>query len=66
MQTKAIGPEAWEKLFSLNSDMSSYLVQSEDLDREETRRLSDKVRGHARLTLETLHQVRRGRSRSWV
>jgi len=56
-QTKAIGPEAWEKLFSLNSDMSSYLVQSEDLDREETRRLSDKVRGHARLTLETLHQV---------
>ena len=43
--------------------MSSYLVQSEDLDREETRRLSDKVRGHARLTLETLHQVRKGRSR---
>ena len=39
--------------------MSSYLVQSEDLDREETRRLSDKVRGHARLTLETLQQVRK-------
>ena len=45
-------------MFSLNSDMSSYLAQSEDLDREETRRLSDKVKAHARLTLETLDQVR--------
>ena len=39
--------------------MSAYLAQCEDLDREETRRLSDKVKAHARLTLETLDQVRR-------
>ena len=58
LQTTAIGPEAWEKLFSLNSDMSAYLAQCEDLDREETRRLSDKVKAHAKLTLETLDQVR--------
>ena len=36
--------EAFEKLFSLNSDMSVYLPQSDDIDPEETRRLSDKVR----------------------
>ena len=39
--------------------MSAYLGQCEDLDREETRRLSDKVKAHARLTLDTLEQVRR-------
>ena len=38
--------------------MSAYLAQCEDLDREETRRLSDQVKAHARLTLETLDQVR--------
>ena len=37
--------------------MSAYLGQCEDLDREETRRLSEKVKAHARLTLETLDQV---------
>ena len=37
--------------------MSAYLGQCEDLDREETRRLSDQVKAQARLTLETLDQV---------
>ena len=49
--------EAFEKLFALNSDMSAYLPQTDDLDQEETRRLSDKVRAHAKLTMETLEQV---------
>jgi len=54
---KAIGMEAFEKLFALNSDMSAYLPQTDDLDQEETRRLSDKVKSHAKLTMETLEQV---------
>jgi len=56
-QVKAIGMEAFEKLFALNSDMSAYLPQTDDLDQEETRRLSDKVKSHAKLTMETLEQV---------
>ena len=56
-QVKAIGMEAFEKLFALNSDMSAYLPQSDDVDLEETRRLSDKVKGAAKLTLEVLEQV---------
>jgi len=56
-QAKAIGIEAFEKLFALNSDMSVYLPQGEDIDQEETRRLSDKVRLHAKLTLDVLEQV---------
>ena len=57
IQVKAIGMEAFEKLWTLNSDMSAYLPQAEDIDLEETRRLSDKVRASAKLTLDTLEQV---------
>ena len=56
-QVKSIGMESFEKLFSLNSDMSAYLPQTDDFDLEETRKLSEKVRGAARLTLDTLEQV---------
>jgi len=56
-QVKSIGMESFEKLFSLNSDMSAYLPQTDDFDLEETRKLSEKVRGAAKLTLDTLEQV---------
>ena len=56
-KVKSIGMESFEKLFSLNSDMSAYLPQTDDFDLEETRKLSEKVRGAARLTLDTLEQV---------
>ena len=49
--------EAFEKLFALNPDMSAYLPQTDDLDQDVTRRLSDKVKSHAKLTMETLEQV---------
>ena len=56
-QVKAIGMEAFDKLWTLNSDMSAYLPQAEDIDLEETRLLSDKVRASAKLTLDTLEEV---------
>ena len=37
--------------------MSAYLPQTDDFDLEETRKLSEKVRGAAKLTLDTLEQV---------
>ena len=56
-QVKAIGMEAFDKLWTLNSDMSAYLPQAEDIDIEETRLLSDKVRASAKMTLDTLEEV---------
>ena len=56
-QVKAIGMEACDKLWTLNSDMSAYLPQAEDIDIEETRLLSDKVRASAKMTLDTLEEV---------
>ena len=49
--------DAFEKLFSLNSDMSVYLPSCQDVDIAETSKISEKVRAHAKLTIETLEQV---------
>ena len=42
-QVKAIGLEAWDKLFALNSDMSLYLPPGPDFDPAETRQISETV-----------------------
>ena len=49
--------DTFEKLFSLNSDMSVYLPACQDVDVAETKKISEKVRAHAKLTIETLEQV---------
>lgn len=56
-QVKAIGMEAFEKLFSLNSDMSVYIPGCQEVEVAETTKISEKVRAHAKLTIETLEQV---------
>merc|ERR1719186_2483175 len=56
-QVKAIGMEAFEKLFSLNSDMSVYLPSCQEVEHEETTKISEKVKAHAKLTIEPLEQV---------
>jgi len=56
-QVKAIGMEAFEKLFSLNSDMSVYLPSCQEGEQSETTKISEKVKAHAQLTIETLEQV---------
>ena len=49
--------EAFEKLFSLNSDMSVYIPGCQEVEVAETTKISEKVRAHAKLTIETLEQV---------
>ena len=56
-QVKAIGMESFEKLFALNSDMSVYLPACQEVDVAETTKISEKVRGHAKQTIDTLEQV---------
>lgn len=56
-QVKSIGMEAFEKVWSINSDMSVYLRPDCELEPGDVERMTKRVRGCAKQSVDTLEKV---------
>merc|ERR1712130_805239 len=56
-QVKSIGMEAFEKVWSVNSDMSVYLRSDCELEPGDVERMTKRIRGCAKQSVDTLEKV---------